>query len=929
MVKKIFYFIAFLSILCHASMAQAPEKKPLNFDAFTSWNRILDEAISNDGHWVVYQIKPVKGDPKLGLYNTESKQTQFFSRGSNPQFSEDNQFLVFQIAPFADTLRHLKRIKADDENFPKDTLAIFNLQNQSLELTPNVKKFLLPEKWSNWIAFQKFPSDSRFMDRDSLVRPTKKESKENGSQLTLQQLSTGKKYTLDLAKDFIASEEGKQFIASTTGDGKDLKPGVYWFDTQNNDSQFAPLHVQEGEYHQLLATKDGKKVAFLLDEGKEEDYYSNVSVIAYLTDEIKKVPVATNQSTFLSKNWLISEHGSLDFSENGDKLYFGIAPKLKVQDSTLLEDEMVQVEVWHYQDPVLYPQQKVQLNKEKKRSFTCVYHFNDDKTVQLGQSDIPEIGLIAKGNSEYVFGYGNKQYLQSITWEGGPSRKDLYLINTYTGKSQNIGTGIRGNINSSPGGKYLYWYNIIDTAYFAYDIATNQTIQLTNNQLAPFYDELNDRPNYPSPYGIAGWTTNDDYIIIYDRYDLWLIDPKGHHKTNNMTRSRADKKVMRYIKQDPEETAIEEASKMLLHFFDEHTKEEGYIWYDIHTTTKRVLQQDAYRYSKSPLKAKSNDTWVFTKENFQEFPNLWITNDLMNTEQITDANPQQSEYKWGSAELFEWTSLDGQRLQGLLIKPDNFDPNKKYPLIVNFYERNSHRLHYHRPPYPNRSQITYAFYASRDYVVFNPDIPYRIGYPGESAYNAVVSGTSALINEGFIDKSRIGLQGHSWGGYQIADILTRTDLFKCAESGAPVVNMISAYGGIRWGTGLSRMFQYEKTQSRIGGTLWEMPLRYLENSPIFNLDKINTPVLIMHNDNDSAVPWYQGIEFFMGMRRLNKPAWLLNYNDEPHWPLKLENRIDFQIRMSQFFDHYLLGKPMPEWMIKGVPAIEKGLSTGY
>jgi Dipeptidyl aminopeptidases/acylaminoacyl-peptidases len=205
-------------------------------------------------------------------------------------------------------------------------------------------------------------------------------------------------------------------------------------------------------------------------------------------------------------------------------------------------------------------------------------------------------------------------------------------------------------------------------------------------------------------------------------------------------------------------------------------------------------------------------------------------------------------------------------------------------------------------------------------------VPYRIGYPGESAYNAVLSGVTSLIDEGFVDKDNIGLQGHSWGGYQIAHIITKTDLFKCAEAGAPVVNMFSAYGGIRWGSGRSRMFQYERTQSRIGATIWDKPLRYLENSPLFFLDKINTPVLILHNDEDGAVPWYQGIEFFVGMRRLGKPAWLLNYNGEPHWPLKLQNRKDFQLRLAQFFDYYLQGAAQPRWMAEGVPATEKGIN---
>jgi len=297
-------------------------------------------------------------------------------------------------------------------------------------------------------------------------------------------------------------------------------------------------------------------------------------------------------------------------------------------------------------------------------------------------------------------------------------------------------------------------------------------------------------------------------------------------------------------------------------------------------------------------------------------------------QKVSDANPQQSDYLWGTAELMEWRSLDGKLLQGILYKPENFDLEKKYPMLVYFYEKSSQNLHRHMAPQANRSVIVPVFYASRGYVVFVPDIPYRVGYPGESALNAVVPGVTDLIKQGFVDEKNIGVQGHSWGGYQIAFMVTRTNIFKVAEAGAPVSNMISAYGGIRWGTGRSRMFQYERTQSRIGGSLWEYPMRYMENSPIFWADKIETPLLIMHNDHDGHVPWYQGIELFVALRRLGQPVWMINYNDEPHWPTKFHNKKDWQIRMQQFFDHYLKGAPAPVWLKEGVPAVEKGKTLG-
>ena len=368
---------------------------------------------------------------------------------------------------------------------------------------------------------------------------------------------------------------------------------------------------------------------------------------------------------------------------------------------------------------------------------------------------------------------------------------------------------------------------------------------------------------------------------------------------------------------------------MLLSTFHHKTKARGFFSTRVNGANQLASLTLMDKSFSRPTKAKNADALLFTRSSFSEFPDLWVSNpDLSDMQKVSDANPQQSDYLWGTAELMEWHSIDGKLLQGILYKPENFHPEKKYPMLVYFYERNSHNLHRHRTPAASRSSINISFYVSRGYVVFVPDIPYRVGYPGESALNAVVPGVTDLIKQGFVDEENIGVQGHSWGGYQIAFMVTRTNIFKAAEAGAPVSNMISAYGGIRWRTGRSRMFQYEHTQSRIGGSLWEYPMRYMENSPIFWADKIETPLLMMHNDQDGAVPWYQGIELFVALRRLGKPVWLLNYNDEAHGLTQYKNKKDWTVRMQQFFDHYLQGAPAPVWLKEGVPAIEKGKTLG-
>ena len=274
------------------------------------------------------------------------------------------------------------------------------------------------------------------------------------------------------------------------------------------------------------------------------------------------------------------------------------------------------------------------------------------------------------------------------------------------------------------------------------------------------------------------------------------------------------------------------------------------------------------------------------------------------------------------ATLWRWTSADGTELKGILVKPDGFDPNKKYPLMVYFYERMSSRLHRYTSPSPGTSPNA-AYYVSNGYLWFMPDVHYDVGYPGESAVKCVVSGVQSLVNEGFVQENAIGAAGHSWGGYQTAYLVTKTDIFRCVESGAPVSNMFSAYGGIRWGSGMSRQFQYEQTQSRIGGTPWQYPMRFWENSPLFFADKVNTPVLMLHNDQDGAVPWYQGIEYFMALRRLGKEAYMFNYVGEEHGLRQRQNQVDWTRRMQEYFDHHLRGTDAPSWMLEGVAYVDR------
>ena len=602
---------------------------------------------------------------------------------------------------------------------------------------------------------------------------------------------------------------------STTGEKDNEGEGVYVYDF--NTSRLTNIYKStKAKYNKLSFSETGKRLAFVVDADTTKIQARPNEL--YIWEEGNTLATKLYDNTITPKGYLVSGNGSLNFSKDESKLYFGLCTPPIVKDTTLLKDEIVNVEVWTYNEPRLYTVQELQVKNDTIKTYRTVYNFNSKKTAQIETEGFPYGTTTDKDNSNITLVNTPTPYALESQWTG-MQLKDYAIVDTNTG-TQKIILKKTPNASLSPKGKFAFGYHSVDSTWFSYNIKTNTYIELTKGKL--FYDELNDTPNFPRSYGVAGWIEEDKSILLYDRYDIWKYNPDTGEATN-LTNGRNSKTVYRYITLDKEEESISAKNKWLLSTFNEGTKESGFAEFNPKNSTLKQLENGSYKYS-IPKKAVLNKTLLFTRESFEEFPNLRVT-DLSFKSQtiISDANPQQKDFNWGTIELVNWTSLDGKPLKGLLVKPENFDSNKKYPMIVNFYERSSDRLHNHHAPSYGRSTINYSFYTSRGYIIFNPDVEYRIGYPGESAYNCVIPGVTKLIEKGFVDKDNIGVQGHSWGGYQIAYLVTKTDIFKAAESGAPVSNMISAYGGIRWWTGLSRQFQYEHTQSRIGGDAMGVP----------------------------------------------------------------------------------------------------------
>ena len=619
----------------------------------------------------------------------------------------------------------------------------------------------------------------------------------------------------------------------------------------------------------------------------------------------------SSYSKFIPKGFTLA-NSKLSFSNDGKKVYFQIRPKLQEQKAADSKTKKIEPQIWVWNKTSNFLSNKpiepveiyfCSLSLDKKKEFTT-----------LNSAEMPYFQFPDGVNDDLTIGFSDLPYRHLNGIEAG-NLYDAYLVDMNTGKSQKVLERKYYNPSISTDKRYIAWFEPDEKAWFSMDTKTLEKRNLTKDIPALFYNDEIDRPTHSIHFGSLGWSKEGHKLFVNSKYDWWLVDASGKEAPVCLTKGVGEEQkiVFRPIKTSEARRYYNPDSTYYFTAFQPSTKKSGY--YKLENGQMIQLVFDDHRYSGFQL-SDNKEKCIFRKESFTEYPEIYCADaNLKNIQRVSVSDKLQSEYKWGTSELVSWVTFHGDTLQGILCKPEDFNPEKKYPMLVYFYEKKSDMLHKYNIPAPIGTVINWSYCVSNDYLVFIPDIVFRPGDPGKSSYDAVVSGVKSLTDRcPFIDKERIGLNGHSWGGYQTAYLITQTNMFKAAVSGAPVVNMTSAYGGVRWKTGKSRIFQYEYDQSRIGGTLWDKPMEYMRNSPLFYIPQVETPVLIMHNDKDGSVPWEQGIEFFMALRRLGKPAWLFNYRGQDHKLTKWDYRLDYSRRVMDFYNYYLKDGKKPDWM---------------
>ena len=765
-----------------------------------------------------------------------------------------------------------------------------------------------------------------------------------GTDLVLRNLSNGQEKIFSNVVEYYFSKKGGKLLMEQAKNPKDSlsKPTVSLVELATGKSTV--LSRGGNDFKNFAFTEDGDQVAYAAErDAKPKELQKFYKIWYYKSGMDSAVLLADKNTVGMKLGMTISEFGTISFSKTGKRLFFGTAPIQPPKDTSLVEMDLARLDVWHYKDDYLQTQQLYNLQRLLQTNYLAVYHLDKKELKQLGSEEIPTVYPTNDGDGDQFVGVTDFGKRVEGQWTGR-TKKDIYAINVNSGSLQLVKKDLEGLIAPSfisPSGKYIMWYDSKARHYFAWDgMATRNISQKIK---FPLWNEEHDTPDDPGPYGVMGWMEGDTMVYVYDKFDTWAISLSGKSAPVDITRTgRNSRNSYRYQRTDPEERYLTLGQKLIYRSFNEKDKSAGIYIGKLGSNEPLNYIYFSGNYLLSGMqKAKSAGGFIYSTETYRSSPNLYYdsgdftiqsgderTKQLETSVQLSDINPQQKDYNWGTAEIYKWKAFTGKMEEGVLYKPENFDPTKKYPMILYFYETHSNTLHSYIPPTPTGSRLNISFFVSRGYVVFSPDIRYTVGHPAKDCYNHVVSAAQDLAKQKWIDANNIGIQGQSWGGIQVAQLITMTNMFKAAWAGAPVANMTSAYGGIRWESGVNRQFQYEKTQSRIGATLWEKPNLYIENSPLFHVPKIKTPLVIMHNDADGAVPWYQGIELFTAMRRLGKQVWMLNYNGEAHNLRERRNQKDISIREQQYFDWLLKGEKPPKWITEGVPAVKKGKDWG-
>lgn len=878
-----------------ASPLGAQQKPTLEPEDYARWETLGTAELSPDGSLFAYTISRVAGDVELRYGTVARGETMRVPHASTPAFSSDGRWLAYSLG-----LSVAERDRRERAGEPiRSRVVLVDLASDAAIDVGEHASFA-------------FSPDGAHLSLHGYARD------DAGADLVIRDLRRSRSI---------------RFAGVTAAAWRD-RGSVMAFVVAHGDGRGSSVHVHNAVSGvvRALATDSAALTALTWREGHddlavlrrrsdarfEEPTHDILLWREAGTAGVRRHVLEPLATVSFPRAQRIVDTRPLRWSRDGTTLFFGVrdwtlrsdtaSAGTVSADSAVVRNEPAEVEVWHSADVEIVPEQKVRALLEPTLSRVAVWHVDRGRVMLLGTEDLETISL---SDGRYALGLDARRYARERMF--GPQLRDLYLIDIATGERALVAERVQYEYGISPGGRYVLYVRAGD--FWTFDTRTRTHANITADVPAEFINVGHDYglENKP-PFGTGGWTPDDRSVLLHDRYDVWEVRADGSRATR-LTDGAPERIRHRRIWLSPEDRTVDLSRPAYVGLYGETTRMTGYARLRAGRVAERLLYTDAQL--SRLARASDAEVYMYRMERFDDSPDVFVGRaDLTDARQVTRTNEFQGDYAWGRSELLDFVSRSGAELQAALFYPADYEPGRKYPLIVDIYENAASALHTYVVPSEHTMHNTTVF-TQAGYFVLKPDIAYRLRDPGVSAVEALVPAVQRALAGEAIDPARIGLVGHSWGAYQAAFAVTQTDLFAAAVAAAPLANMISMYLSIYWNTGGTDARMFEIDQGRMQVPFWEDVDAYVRNSPVFHIGAMTTPLLVAFGTRDGAVDWHQGIELYNAARRAGKDLVLLVYEGENHSLARRPNQVDYHRRTNQWLAHYLKGEPAAGWITDG------------
>jgi len=920
-----------------------PALTPADYDQFESLAPGAPRGgLSPDGKWLAYGINRVGGDNELRVAATApAASPKVVAFGAQASFTSNSTWLAYAIGQSEAEQERLRTARQQIQR----KLGLLNLATQTETVIEGIESFAF-DRTGQSIAMKRYapaapgapaaatPAAPPAAGRGGAAAAAPPAA--IGTTVMIRDLASGTTTTFGNVTEYAwqASDTGRLLAMVISAEGQ-AGNGIHLFNAAT--SVLKVLDASASDYSAIVWRNDSADLLALRSRSDDKRDGPTQVVLAWtsvgqpgerairLDPTAGALPASQRLVTFRRPSWLDVSPG------DSAMVMVGVADWAEKPASPeggrgagrgAAVPERADLDVWHWNDTTVMPAQKLGVANDRRRNLPAVWHLTDGTLVVVGKSFNEQVTPIRGSTLALISEFTPYLMDRSI----GRSAADVLIADLATGARTPIRTRMAGGPSVSPTGKYLMYSE--GGHYWTINLATKAVTNITRSVKTSFVDTESDSTAPEKPmFGVAGWTNNDEAVVLNDAFDLWKVTPDGRSATK-LTTGAATQVRHRYLRVDaagfgapPEPLDLERG---YLTTFGTRSKKSGYSRF-APAASGGVAQLIWLDKSVSGLtKAEKADTFIYTVQAATDSPDLFITGpDLANARAVTETNAFLPKYAWTRSELVDYTvHPKGQpkmTLQGSLYYPANYEPGKKYPMVVYLYEKLSDGLHRFTSP-SERDYYNGTVLTQQGYFFFQPDIVFQPREPGVSVVECVSAAVKKVIDMGVVDGTKVGVMGHSWGGFDAMYLATHSTVFAAAVSGAGISNLISNYGNHHWSAGIAETDHIETGQQRMVVPLYEDLQAYIRNSAVFGISTMTTPLLLMTGDNDGTVYWHQSVELYNIARRARKNVVMLVYNNEDHGLRVKKNQIDYHRRIGAWFAHYLKGEPAPAWMTTGVPA---------